>query len=1105
MPRVARPVSQPRSTAPFVGRTEQQAWLRRALAAALDGRPRLVLVVGEPGIGKTRLLRELQADPLARAVSCCAGRGYEDMHLPFLPFAQALTPHLRAPSASLRRSLGQDAELVLRLFLVSATPDDVVAPERERVVLAVSRAILALAKRRPMLLVLDDVHWLDQASVELLAHLVVTVSDAAAYDRVPILIVAAMRPLEPDDRLARIVARFQREAICETVELGPLDELAVRGLVRGLGIGRPTHQLVANVVGVTGGNPQFVQEVVHQLLRENAVAARGGAATAEATALEVPLPADLAAAVTARARDLEPGARDVLTLAAFLGDPFSMEALTAVATSGEHTLHAILQEAERRHLIAVHGRDYQFAHPLVRHMFYAAPAPAARQLLHARIASALTARWGDTSDAHLLEIAHHVVAAGPTVAPPVVVDVARRAADRAFASAAWSDAARYYEAAVSAAGLARLPARELAYLHYRAGFAHYREQDAGPCLDHYERAIAAYRECGDDRGLARALMGRTRAQFTLASVGYGELIDPTALEDVAGRLGTTDPVLCGMIWSELAQVFWTARQPDRAVVMAERALEVAERHEADALAAEAHRALALVRSQRLEVPEALHHLETGLAHARRADDPWLESQLMQRIPLALVWLGRLREVPDVEDEGARLTRRLHDWGDRSLALGALVCAHVACGDFAAAERHAQEAATLWQRSGYPWAGPTVLPALARGYALRGMWTEADDALAGLVEAGRVFEKPGAVIQMATHVYRQLVHASRDGDAADRAATAERIAPALSSMMAAVMEDVYGLGVACAAVELADSGNVPDLAASAYDGLVRATERHVVFATGWVALLARVLGTAASTMRRWDAAATWFETAVEQARVRRARPELAQAQLAWARMLRARGRRSDRDAAAQLVTAAVAAFRELAMDPFVAERDALLGTVSAGRPRGARRATGRRLVTVLFTDVEGSSLLFDRLGDASARAVLRTHDMLARAWLRRTGGVPVKHTGDGVMASFDSADAALACAVGLQRAFAEHNRSSPEHALHVRIGLNAGEPVAEDGDLFGAAVTVAARICAHARPGRILVADVVRDLARDPAVAFIDCGRVSLRGFRRRFHLFEVTS
>ncbi|MGB6836175.1 MAG: adenylate/guanylate cyclase domain-containing protein, partial [Dehalococcoidia bacterium] len=159
-------------------------------------------------------------------------------------------------------------------------------------------------------------------------------------------------------------------------------------------------------------------------------------------------------------------------------------------------------------------------------------------------------------------------------------------------------------------------------------------------------------------------------------------------------------------------------------------------------------------------------------------------------------------------------------------------------------------------------------------------------------------------------------------------------------------------------------------------------------------------------------------------------------------------------------------------------------------------------TILFTDVEGSTALTQRVGDTRARDVLRTHERIVRDALRAHGGSEVKTMGDGIMASFPSATWALECAIAMQRAFAEHNESA-EEAIRVRVGLNAGEPIAEEDDLFGTAVIVAARIAAKAEGGEVLASDVVRQLVAGKGFLFSDRGDAVLRGFEDPVRLYEV--
>lgn len=166
--------------------------------------------------------------------------------------------------------------------------------------------------------------------------------------------------------------------------------------------------------------------------------------------------------------------------------------------------------------------------------------------------------------------------------------------------------------------------------------------------------------------------------------------------------------------------------------------------------------------------------------------------------------------------------------------------------------------------------------------------------------------------------------------------------------------------------------------------------------------------------------------------------------------------------------------------------------------------GEGTVTILFTDVEGSTGLGARTDDESARNILRTQEELIRAHVADHGGRQVKNLGDGLMIAFSSARRALACAIAIQRELEEKRRVEPVLVPRVRMGLNSGEAIHEEGDLFGAAVSAAARISAHATGGTILISEVVKILAGNvPSVEFKDKGLVELKGFDDRWRLFEV--
>ena len=160
--------------------------------------------------------------------------------------------------------------------------------------------------------------------------------------------------------------------------------------------------------------------------------------------------------------------------------------------------------------------------------------------------------------------------------------------------------------------------------------------------------------------------------------------------------------------------------------------------------------------------------------------------------------------------------------------------------------------------------------------------------------------------------------------------------------------------------------------------------------------------------------------------------------------------------------------------------------------------------VLFTDIEGSTHLTQQLGDEGAMAVLREHDAIVRTALNEHEGSEVKHTGDGIMASFASVTKAVESSLEIQRAFQDRNQERGGKAVRIRVGMSAGEPVRDGGDLFGAVVQLARRICDAAEPATILTSNVVRELCIGKGFTFSDRGEMLLKGFDEPVRVHEVS-
>ena len=194
-----------------------------------------------------------------------------------------------------------------------------------------------------------------------------------------------------------------------------------------------------------------------------------------------------------------------------------------------------------------------------------------------------------------------------------------------------------------------------------------------------------------------------------------------------------------------------------------------------------------------------------------------------------------------------------------------------------------------------------------------------------------------------------------------------------------------------------------------------------------------------------------------------------------------------------------------VDPAVV--DAFLGRIKdppatlPGKSEGTRVDPGFR--AIMFTDLKDSTRMTTLYGDAKALHLLHVHNALTRNSLNAHRGREIKHTGDGIMASFASVPDAVECAIAIQKAFAAYNQEHAEAPLYLRIGMSAGEPIEEHGDLFGKAVQLAARLCAHAEPAQILIDQVVLDQWSGKQLPFADLGEVTPKGFAHAVRVYEV--
>ena len=469
-------------------------------------------------------------------------------------------------------------------------------------------------------------------------------------------------------------------------------------------------------------------------------------------------------------------------------------------------------------------------------------------------------------------------------------------------------------------------------------------------MDHYRHAIAVYQQTNNLQGLARTRLEKTRVYSTITSGSSGALIDVQPLADTLAALGEEHLSLRGAIATSMAEAYCTANQIDQAEAMAAQALQLGVDSQDVRLCAQASHVLALVHMQNRRVQEALERWQQALSWAQQAQDVWLQGLPLSRIALALHMLGCLDEAKTAAHEAEALTQSTQDWRNYAVVLSNLTALHVAQGDFATAERHARNTRLMASGSHFPYSGSQALFAIANAHMLRGAWTAAARRLTIQLEPGRSFETPGSAIQLAVQLFLCLVHGY-----AGKGFDADAGVLAIEAVQAA---DAQPLHLLCAVAELGHLISDPEVATPAYTSLQHAVHQGIVFTSGWVFLIPRVLGLIATLNQWWEQADRHFQQAMDVATRVNAQPELGRTYLDYALMLEARGHTDDLGQIQRFTDQARAIFTDLGMFPFLQLADQLLQRLQPSAPDAPQEfrpvyanIRGERVASILNRDYQ----------------------------------------------------------------------------------------------------------------------------------------------------------
>ena len=909
------------STFPFVGRSAELETLRALLPRAEGEGRRVVLLAGEPGSGKSRVVREFAGSAARSGALVLYGACDAVVRTPYGPFVEALEHLVRTTDpGELRKALGPAGGELTRLLpdlpaRVGELPPPIAADpdtERHRLHTAVTDLLVGLSGS-PVLLILEDGHWADAATQLLLRHL----TRGAGHARV--LVLATFRDTEADvpQTLAEALADLRRSDDVVRLRLAGLSDAEVAEFVAhaaGGDAGAVPARLAQTISELTGGNPFLVCELWRELVETRIVRVSGGTVSLTRPLTDLGTPASVREVVNQRLARLGPSTSAVLELTATAGPEFGLDVVRAGAGLGEGELLDALEEAVHSGMLEELGGPpltYRFTHELVRRALYDRLSGVRRGELHLRVGEALE-RGEDRSVRALADLAHHFAAAAPFDGAGRGVHYNVLAARAASGALAFDEATARLRTALD---LHVDTPTERAEISLELGEASHRAGKAVDALEAFRQTVAIAREVGDGRLLARAAIGYEDACWRpgITDQGAAEL-----LEEAATVLGDERSTLRVGVLSGLARALDFRGKQERGAAVRSSAVAMARE-----LDDRAGLAITLARCYWSRGTSSLDEILTMLDEAAELGRELGNTEILAE---AMAWrTPALVAVCDLEG-ARRQIEALRETAEQTAQPFMLHVAEHYGSAIALCDGHLDEAEDRAQRS-HEWSRLLTGRDAAGVYGI--------EMFSVRREQGRLAELAPVIRILGAHsrlggpwrpgLVSVLVELGMEAEARRELArvVAEGLEPFRESLWLAAL--TY-LTDACAALgdQAAAAMVYPELEPLAGGNVMIG---HLVACYGSAD---RYLGMLAATLGEWDRAEAHFERAMELNRRMGAKTWLAHTAYEYARLLLARG--SGARDPAELLGEAAALARQIGMP-------ALLGRVrrlSAVPTEGGRR-------------------------------------------------------------------------------------------------------------------------------------------------------------------------